>query len=151
MEDTQKDDTLCCEWHQGMAGAEDGFALRMEVFTGEQDFPAEIEVDAVDQTAHHLILRRDGAAVAVARLFPGERPGEYLVGRVCVKRSCRGQHLGLRLLAAIECRARELGAQNLVLHAQVNAEGFYRAAGYVSQGQAYTEDGWPHVTMTKAL
>lgn len=144
-------EALRCEWHRGKEGAEDGFALRMEVFTYEQDFPAEIEVDEVDDTAYHLIVRRGGEAVAVCRLFPGELPGQYIVGRVCVKKSCRGQKLGLLLMEETEGKARELGAHSLLLHAQVQAAGFYEAAGYTSQGKAFTEDGWPHVSMLKEL
>ena len=45
-----------------------------------------------------------------------------------------------------EGKARELGARSLLLHAQVQAAGFYEAAGYTSQGKAFTEDGWPHVS-----
>ena len=50
-----------------------------------------------------------------------------------------------------EGKARELGARSLLLHAQVQAAGFYEAAGYTSQGKAFTEDGWPHVSMLKEL
>ena len=142
-------EALRCEWHRGKEGAEDGFALRMEVFTCEQDFPAEIEVDEVDDTAYHLIVRRSGEAVAVCRLFPGEEAGQYVVGRVCVKKSCRGQKLGLLLMEETERKARERGAHSLLLHAQVQVAGFYEAAGFTSQGEAFTEDGWPHVRMVK--
>ena len=66
--------------------------IREEVFVREQGF--ENEFDETDQSASHLILYDGEMPVAVCRFFPGDQPGDYMVGRIAVIKECRGRNLG---------------------------------------------------------
>ena len=105
--------------------------IREEVFVREQGF--ENEFDETDQSASHLILYDGEMPVAVCRFFPGDQPGDYMVGRIAVIKECRGRNLGARLLKEAEKEIRTLGGRRILLHAQC------RAAGMKSKGMSAGE------------
>ena len=80
--------------------------VRLEVFVGEQDVPFALEIDACDAlatTTHVLARGADGAPLAAGRILAGpEHPGLVHLGRLAVRRVCRGTGLGARMVAAIE-------------------------------------------------
>ena len=51
---------------------------------------------------------------------------EYFIGRMAVLKEYRGRGYGSMVLAALEEKARELGASRIKLNAQKRAAGFYR-------------------------
>jgi predicted GNAT family N-acyltransferase len=55
------------------------------------------------------------------------------------------------VLDALVQAARARGDALVTLHAQSSAEGFYRRAGFETEGAPYEEAGIAHVTMRKAL
>lgn len=60
--------------------------------------------------------------------------------------------LGSRLLAALEARARSLGAARIVLDARETAMGFYRRHGYGLDGTGHMLfDSIAHVKMSKLV
>ena len=83
--------------------------IRQEVFVEEQHFQEEF--DGIDGRALHLILYQDGVAAGTCRVFQGREPGEYLVGRIAVRKSFRGQNLGAALLEAAEQEIWKAGGQ----------------------------------------
>lgn len=128
---------------------EEAVAIRTAVFMDEQGFVDEF--DDVDEKACHLVLFDDGTPVATLRLFPGEAPGEWVVGRLAVVRSHRGLGLGTVLLREAEAEAARRGGDRVALHAQVRAKGFYERCGYVAHGGTDLDEGCPHVWMRKGL
>jgi predicted GNAT family N-acyltransferase len=128
---------------------EDAYAVRMRVFVEEQRVPAEMELDACDQTADHFLARVDGRPVGTGRLTVRDRVG--VLGRLAVLPEARGAGLGAALVRAIEERVRERGLAAVELHAQTRAEGFYRRLGYEAHGEEEMEAGIPHVWMRKPL
>ena len=124
-------------------------AIRQEVFMGEQGFS--YEFDDTDRTALHLTLYEDGRAAGCCRLFPGEAPGAWHVGRVAVQKEYRGRGLGARIMEEAERAARERGGLCMELSAQVRAAGFYRRLGYVQEGEEYLDEHCPHVFMRKQI
>jgi predicted GNAT family N-acyltransferase len=126
-------------------------ALRQAVFVVEQGVPAELEHDAQDATADHVVALDDtGAVVATGRLLVADaRTGK--VGRMAVAASVRGKGAGAAVLAELERIARERGLTEIVLHAQTSARGFYDRAGYRAEGDLYWEAGIEHITMRKGL
>jgi len=127
---------------------QDCFSLRQEVFIEEQGFKEEF--DARDKTCDHLLVTEDGAVVGVARLFPDGEKTRH-VGRICVKKSRRGEGLGRLILSACAERARALGAKRLILGAQLQAEGFYLTCGFTRFGDPFEEEGCPHIMMEKGV
>lgn len=144
---------------------EEALALRYEVFCDEQGVPREIERDAEDGCALHVVVRdAAGAVSATGRVLRMRRSGELValeaphregdcarIGRMAVRRSSRGDGLGRRVLGALESAARAAGLREAVLHAQVHAEGFYSRCGYRRDGAEFEEAGIPHVEMRKLL
>lgn len=124
-------------------------AIRQEVFMGEQGFS--YEFDETDTTALHLTLYEDGRAAGCCRLFPGESPGAWHVGRVAVRRECRGRGLGARIMLEAEKAALARGGVCMELSAQVRAAGFYLGLGYVQEGEEYLDEQCPHIRITKQI
>ena len=125
-------------------------ALRTRVFVEEQGVPPEIEQDAADATAVH-VLSRDGAGRVVATgrlLVRGSTAG---IGRMAADASVRGQGYGAAVLEELHRQAVLRGVTVVELHAQVSARRFYERAGYTAIGEEYEEAGITHVTMRRPL
>ena len=125
-------------------------ALRTRVFVEEQGVPPEIEQDAADDDAVHVLSRDDaGAVVATGRLLVrGSTAG---IGRMAADASVRGRGHGAAVLAELHRQAVLRGVTAIELHAQVSARGFYERAGYTAVGEEYEEAGIAHVTMRRPL
>jgi predicted GNAT family N-acyltransferase len=119
--------------------------VRIAVFVNEQKVTLEEEVDAMDEQCVHVVaFDHTGQALATGRLLPDGH-----IGRMAVLKAFRGQRLGSLVLSALLERARQDGHQTLVLHAQIQAIGFYQQHGFAQQGQDFFEANIPHVMMTR--
>ncbi|GGV16685.1 GNAT family N-acetyltransferase [Streptomyces spectabilis] len=152
---------VSCRVAEGRADLDACFAVRKEVFVAEQGVPEDLEYDAYDQGAVHVLAvsREDGAPLGTGRLLTGEAAaakngGDATVGalgRLAVLRSARGLGAGAALVRAIEDAARERGLAAVDLHAQTQALGFYERLGYEAYGPEFPDAGIPHRAMRKAL
>ncbi|MGW4868571.1 GNAT family N-acetyltransferase [Streptomyces chartreusis] len=136
------------------------FAVRKEVFVVEQGVPQDIEYDAHDADAVHVLaVREDGLPLGTGRLLYGEAAaaktdGDLTVGslgRLAVTQEARGLGVGAALVRAIEDAARARGLAAVDLHAQTHALGFYERLGYVAYGPEFPDAGMPHRAMRRAL
>ncbi|TGN77807.1 GNAT family N-acetyltransferase [Streptomyces bauhiniae] len=136
------------------------FAVRKEVFVGEQGVPQDIEYDAHDATALHVLaIGADGIPLGTGRLLHGEAAagktgGDASVGslgRLAVTRRARGLGVGAALVRAIEDAARDLGLTAVDLHAQTQALGFYERLGYTAYGPEFQDAGIAHRAMRRPL
>ncbi|MEU6536071.1 GNAT family N-acetyltransferase [Streptomyces sp. NPDC047000] len=136
------------------------FAVRKEVFVGEQGVPEDLEYDVHDTVALHVLaVREDGEPLGTGRLLHGPGAAEPtggdpslgLLGRLAVARPARGLGVGVALVRAIEDAARARGVTTLDLHAQTHALGFYERLGYTAYGPEYEEAGIPHQGMRRTL
>ncbi|APY88774.1 GNAT family N-acetyltransferase [Streptomyces alfalfae] len=136
------------------------FAVRKEVFVVEQQVPQDLEYDAYDAGAVHVLaVRDDGTPLGTGRLLTGaaaaaKNGGERgigALGRLAVRRTARGLGVGARLVAAIEDAARARGLTAVDLHAQTHALGFYERLGYEVYGPVFPDAGIPHRAMRKPL
>ncbi|MGW5658997.1 GNAT family N-acetyltransferase [Streptomyces sp. NPDC003758] len=136
------------------------FAVRKEVFVGEQGVPEDIEYDAYDAAAVHVLaVREDGVPLGTGRLLHGEAAaakngGDASVGslgRLAVTREARGLGVGAALVRAIEDAARARGLTAVDLHAQTQALGFYERLGYAAYGPEFPDAGIPHRSMRRSL
>jgi predicted GNAT family N-acyltransferase len=125
-------------------------ALRTRVFVEEQGVPPEIEQDAADAEAVHVLSRDEtGAIVATGRLLV--RGSSAGIGRMAADAEVRGRGHGAAVLAELHRQAVLRGVTDVELHAQVSARGFYERAGYTAVGADYEEAGITHVTMRRTL
>ncbi|WP_024757235.1 GNAT family N-acetyltransferase [Streptomyces exfoliatus] len=136
------------------------FAVRREVFVEEQGVPQELEYDAYDTTAVHVLaVREDGLPLGTGRLLYGadalgKTGGDASVGslgRLAVAKAARGLGVGAALVRGIEDAARERGLAAVDLHAQTHALGFYERLGYEAYGPEFPDAGIPHRSMRRAL
>ena len=125
--------------------------LRVEVFVVEQATPYP-ELDGCDllaETRHFWLEGPDGDVISTLRLME-EHPGgekEFRIGRVCTKRSMRGQGHANRLLGAALA---EVGDYACRINAQTYLEDMYIPHGFVRDGDEFLDDGIPHVPMLRA-
>lgn len=126
------------------------YALRHQVFVGEQGVPIEEEVDDLDQTATHLMAKEDGTPVGTARVvYQGEIAK---IGRVCVLKSARGTGLGAKLIeAAVQIAKEQPGVTKAKLGAQLHALGFYEKLGFSVYGPVFLDAGIEHRDMVLDL
>lgn len=145
---------------EGPADLEACFRVRKEVFVGEQGVPEEIEYDAHDATAVHvLVVRADGVPLGTGRLLVGEAavahhgddPSVGSLGRLAVIREARGRGIGAALVRALEDAARARGLSAMDLHAQSHALRFYERLGYTVYGPEFEEAGISHRAVRRSL
>jgi predicted GNAT family N-acyltransferase len=126
-------------------------ALRTRVFVDEQGVPPEIEQDAADATAVHVLSRDGRGRVAATGRLLVRDDGTASIGRMAADPAVRGRGHGAAVLAELHRQALLRGVTEIELHAQVSARGFYERAGYEAVGEDYLEAGIPHVTMVRRL
>lgn len=136
------------------------FRIRKDVFVGEQNVPEEIEYDACDAGAVHVLaVAADGSALGTGRLLYGPAAADRTdgdptvgsLGRLAVTRQARGRGVGAALVRAIEDEARALGLAAVDLHAQTHALGFYERLGYAAYGPEFPDAGIAHRAMRRPL
>lgn len=120
--------------------------IRFTVFVEEQKVPREIELDEHDARCVHAVVFDGDQAVGTGRLLPDGH-----IGRMAVLKDWRRRGVGALMLKALVERARERGHAEVVLAAQVRAVPFYRAHGFVAEGDEYMEAGIPHQDMRRIL
>jgi len=118
--------------------------FRQGIFVVEQGSPYP-DLDGLDQSAWHLLLRVDGALTGYARLIATP----LRIGRVAVAAPLRGRGLGRRLMeeALSFCRER-YPAQDIVLAAQLDLASFYESFDFAVISEPYDDFGVMHVEMS---
>ena len=135
-----------------VAAAEDlkkAYAIRTEVFVLEQKVPLELEMDADDQRAIHVLGSIDHEAVACGRIVM-DRDHTH-IGRVAVKKEHRGKGLGKQLMEYLIQVCKDKGARDIILHSQVQAIPFYASLGFQAYGDIFLDAGIEHRAMKMEL
>lgn len=142
-------DVICGHWQNiGKMCSQ----VRTEVFVNEQNVPPEIEYDSFDnlpQTIHILILNRQGQAVAAGRLTFNQSIAK--LGRMAVLKPYRKLKLGRELIKKAINIATNKKCQEIYLHSQKYAVGFYQKSGFNVVGEEFVEADIVHQKMTYSL
>mgnify|MGYP005756730647 FL=1 len=128
---------------------EEASRIRRVVFVEEQGFMEEF--DEIDGWANHLVLFAGGKPAGTCRVFFDEEGGNFMIGRLAVRKKFRGLHYGEALVGAAEQKIRDLGGSRAALFAQVRASGFYGKLGYRKIGEEFLEEYCPHIRMEREL
>lgn len=123
----------------------DAYAVRKQVFMDEQGFSTEL--DETDKIATHVILYDNDKPIATGRIY--QENGEYHIGRICVLKAYRKNHLASIVMQTLE----EIGfkqTDTIYLSAQLQAKGFYEKLGYLAYGDEYMDEHCPHIMMKKS-
>jgi ElaA protein len=125
--------------------------LRSEVFVVEQDCVYQ-DIDFKDQKALHVFGYKNNKIVAYTRIF---KSGDYFdnasIGRVLVVASERKYGFGHDLMkASIAAINTHFKVTEITISAQKYLKKFYESHQFTQVGEAYLEDGIPHIRMDKA-
>lgn len=122
--------------------------LRCEVFVVEQTCPYP-DVDGKDECAFHLFARDSaGKICACLRILDrGQVFPERSIGRLLVRKDCRGHGLAQEMLGRAIRFIQSSARENIRIEAQAYLRDFYCHAGFVSCSPIYLEDGIEHVEM----
>lgn len=138
-----------CRWSAFGCLPDAAKQIRTEIFVREQGFDEEF--DDMDMCSYHALLQRDGRDIGTARIFFEDDRQTMHIGRVAVLKSERGSGSGSILLSACEQKAKQLGAQRVILGAQCRAMKFYERNGFRAFGECFDDQGYPHRMMEKEL
>ncbi len=128
-----------------------GYDLRREVFLVEKQVPRPLDRDPFDDSADHVVAYdREGNCVGAGRIVRTDSR-TCQVGRQVTAAGWRRRGVGSAVLEALERMAKLRGIAELFVHAQLDAEPFYRARGYATDGGSFQEHGVAHVRMRKLL
>lgn len=125
--------------------------LRSAVFVVEQQCIYQ-DMDDKDQDGYHLLMYNDAQLIGVTRLLPLGISYDHhcSIGRVVTHAAFRNQGLGRRLMQKSVAACTTLWPKYPIkISAQAHLEAFYASLGFASTGEAYLEDGIPHVAMTR--
>lgn len=125
------------------------YAVRHQVFVVEQQVPPELERDAFDDVAIHLVALRGDEVIATLRIVVSGSSAK--IGRMAVLSAERKSGVGKRLLERAHEVARSMNVTEITLHAQLMAKEFYARLGYCEEGDVFEEAGIAHVAMRKVI
>jgi ElaA protein len=122
--------------------------LRSEVFVVEQACPY-LDLDDNDRFALHLLGMEQDKLVAYIRLFPPTENKPHVVfGRVVTAASARKSGYGKELMKEMLAYSnKHFPGVPIKCSAQIYLLKFYESFGLKTYGEAYEEDGIPHIGM----
>lgn len=125
---------------------------REAVFVVEQNCAYQ-ETDDWDLQAWHLTASVDGELAAYARVIgPDTQTRQASIGRVMTLAKFRGQGIGRALIEeAIKFIHSTYPGHDIKILAQVYLTSFYASLDFDACGEAYEEDGIPHIAMIKVM
>ncbi|WP_237386662.1 GNAT family N-acetyltransferase [Xenorhabdus sp. Sc-CR9] len=126
------------------------FDIRKQVFTDEQGFAAEIDIDEYDDIALHVVIYDDEKPIGVLRAILMDN-NMLKVGRVAILKGYRGRGIGRNIVEFIEDYGRKNNITTISLSSQCHAQPFYESLGYQAHGEIYLEEGAEHIFMTLDL
>jgi predicted GNAT family N-acyltransferase len=128
----------------------DALAIRKQVFVEEQNVPAELEVDDLEDKTAHVVGYHENKPCVTARIYE-VKPKVYKVQRVAVSKEFRQLGNGYKIMEEIERYVKELKGEKLTLGSQDHAIPFYEKVGYRVHGEGFLDAGIPHHMMIKSI
>ena len=121
--------------------------FRQAIFVVEQHC-AYPDLDGLDQSATHLLLRVDEKLAGCLRLIPFAEERRVKIGRVAVAEAARGLGLARQMMieAIARCR-RDYSDHTVTLSGQTYLAPFYESLGFVVTSPPYDDYGIPHIDM----
>lgn len=127
------------------ADLEKVFAIRKEVFVGEQNCPPELEWEH-EEESNHFLATVNGEPAGASRWRKTDKG--YKLERFAVLKNFRGDGVGQALVAAVLNDLPKY-ADYIYLHAQVQAVSLYERFGFEKTGPEFEEAGIRHYKMIR--
>ena len=106
------------------------FRLRYEILRKPWSQPMGSEKDLLENTAVHAMIKTDSGEVIACGRLQMNSPGEAQVRSMAVHPDYRGNNYGGLVLNYLEQKAKEKGAEKIILQAREKALSFYKRNGY---------------------
>ena len=120
---------------------------RQEVFLMEQNIVCR-DFDGVDYDGLHCFIWEDDRVIAYLRAYKSDEGVK--IGRVLT--IPHGAGLGRELMESAMPKIKEaFGTDEIILHSQKYAEGFYQKLGFKRVGEVFLEEGIEHIEMNLKL
>ena len=131
-------------WHDGEPLLK---SVREAVFIREQNVPAELEWDGLDESCRHaLALSHKGDAIGCGRMLANGH-----IGRIAVLPQWRKKKVGTAIMEALLDYARAHYYKQVDVDAQTYAVPFYQGFEFVERGEIFLDAGLPHIKMLLKL
>src|ERR1700754_2941305 len=124
---------------------ENVFAIRREVFVGEQNCPPELEW-GFEEESNHFLATADGEPAGACRWRKTDKG--YKLERFAVLNKFRGFGVGQAMVKAVLADL-PADADYVYLHAQIQAVSLYLKFGFEKTGPEFEEAGIRHYKMVK--
>ena len=121
------------------------FAIRREVFVGEQNCPPELEWEFEDES-NHFLATVDGEPAGASRWRKTDKG--YKLERFAVLKQFRGKGVGQELVKAV-LNDLPTDATYIYMHAQLPAISLYEKFNFEKIGDEFEEAGIRHYKMVK--
>ncbi|MDH5777314.1 MAG: GNAT family N-acetyltransferase [Gammaproteobacteria bacterium] len=120
------------------------YDLRWRILRAPWKQPRGTEKDQREDDSYHvMVIDTDQTVIGVGRLHLNS-PEQAQIRFMAVETQLQRQGIGKMLLFALEKKAREWGASEIIFDARANIAGFYKRYGYVTLGQGHTLFGSVH-------
>ena len=127
------------------ADLEKVFAIRKEVFVGEQNCPPELEWEN-EEESNHFLATVDGEPAGASRWRKTDKG--YKLERFAVLKKFRGNGVGQVLVQTVLDNLPK-DATYVYLHAQIQAVTLYERFGFEKTGPEFEEAGIRHYKMIR--
>jgi predicted GNAT family N-acyltransferase len=127
------------------AALEKVFAIRREVFVGEQNCPPELEWEFEDES-NHFLATSDGEPAGACRWRKTDKG--YKLERFAVLKKFRGKGVGQELVRAVLSDLPK-DAAYVYMHAQLGAISLYEKFNFEKVGPEFEEAGIRHYKMVR--
>ena len=107
--------------------------------------PADLERERHDT---HLAALENGRVIGTLLLRTVDAHTARIM-RMAVTPEWQGRSVGTALVRHAEALAAQAGFETIMMHARTTAVGFYEKCGYTQLGEAFLEQGIPHMKMQK--
>ena len=121
------------------------YAVREEVFVGEQGLTGNVRDDPDDRYSVHVLAAIGDTIVGTGRTFFIGDQGQ--IAWVAVRRPYRRQGVGWAIMQRLLDICREQGVRVVTLNAQTHALSFYEALGFEPVGRRFTMSNIEHQQM----
>ncbi|MGZ5243359.1 MAG: GNAT family N-acetyltransferase [Bacteroidia bacterium] len=125
---------------------ETAFEIRRQVFVNEQHVAPEIEYDEFENTSKHYLAMYNNQPAGTARWRYTSRTTIKLE-RFAILKPFRGKNVGWAILNHILQEVKMLQPEKIYLHAQIQVEDFYKKAGFIAEGEQFSEADILHYKM----
>ncbi len=147
----QEMDRLICHPVRTKIQQEKAFEIRREVFVEEQNIFTNSDRDENDSKSIHLIAELDHQVIATVRVFPVNRNGHWVGGRLAVRKEFRNSGAGELLVREAIRYVKYRECKKFTAHIQVENIPFFYQLGWRIIGSPKEYFGKPHQLMEANL